>query len=229
MREILNRGYHLGDLVVYNNVFYVIVGKDSIYNDTVVKPENTVYLVEKPNAQEQEFRKRLQSSYNIHMKKILDEQNRKKREYALNKKASVSIVRGDIVRHNYYTFVYFGEASYMDFKGEVKQGHMYIYCDIDKLKGITQLDFNNMSFNDILNWPDIHVSREEDIPVDGNIILKDRIKIYKNKAASLSHRVGHIDIIGNKVILNALFYSWKKEHFMDKRYDYNRSIEITLL
>lgn len=229
MRDILGRKYYLGDLVVYNNTFYLVVGEDSLYNNSVVKTEDTIYRVEAPNAQEQEFKQRLQASYNLHMKKVLEEKDKKKKEYALNKKASVNIVRGDIVKNKYYHYLYLGEVSYVDFEGAAKQGHMYAYLSSEKIKDITQLDCNTVSMKSLVGWPDRYVANEEDIPVEGNKILKDRLKVYKGKVASMSNKVKHVDVIGNKLMLNALFTSWKRDRFTDKRCDYTRSIEFILL
>lgn len=226
MQDILGRGLSLGNLVVYNNKYYIIISEKELYGGLNVgryrpKDSITVYLIQNLLPQETEIYNSIVEDYNAHTNEL-----RIKKEVSVNKRKGLcklvdTYERGDVFTHNYSTLLYLGLGKYEDVDLKTYDGHLYIVLNKEIKDGIS-LDTPDSLSEYVLIRSDVF-SALFNIHDKLTPLNRDAIYTFKNKQPY--EKVGHVNINTNKIALEKRYaHDWVCEPSLRESYP----ITITL-
>ena len=125
MKDILCRRLLSGSLVFYDAAYGLVVGEHQIFINGIcarLASDKIVYLVDKPNEQEQIICKNLQVKYNEYLQGTVQS---KKKALEEHNKVVDACERGSVVLLNGFYYLYLGKVVYTILDKEYK-GHTYI-------------------------------------------------------------------------------------------------------
>lgn len=218
MQEMLNRDLSVGDLVLHDMSYALVIGDNKILlycthivESCMIRTYHPVYLITNLQPQEVIMRNKLLVAYN----KIASEEVKRKTEKKQQKSvARRACKRGSIVRiGNYSCYLYLGKARYVDLDGQEYSGHIYTYMqnahmafNLETNDWISQrsgavLDGNNPnSFKKLVGNYEGCLCYSEVLTIhEVQSQQHNNIKVLKNMSGSTTSVVGEYKISGNVV------------------------------
>lgn len=212
MRDIWDRPLKIGDLVMFELRYYIVVSDIELYiPDYIVKrAEGNVYLIDNPIEQEKLLYQSYSLKYQNFLKKRMEDKEKKKDKAKQNKSKAELISPGDIVKeinsYNGTYYLYLGEGEYTDFDGVIYSGHLYIKalkdilkydkCNLfkinpDELKEVfVSKYYDSVRYSPVTVMNQTHMIPIKDLPLLHNQIIKN----FKNKSSKFIVKEGHIDL-----------------------------------
>lgn len=186
MGDLLGRQVKIGDLVVYNNTFYLVLSDSQLFRCYTQEINSDFYLIDKPSVQEIKIKKELERDYFDYVQKCrkVDEEKKNLRQH--KKKIATQYSVGDILMdsNRYRYALYLGQVSYTDLDGKVYTGHGYI-------------PFMYGAFT-----KNVDISKFKDFDFSNNKLLSDFIGLDRSYSVSLGVSLGNdcIDKNGNLLV-----------------------------
>jgi hypothetical protein len=206
MNEVLNREIGLGNFVLYDGQYYIIMSDTELFGlgGYIVKPSHRIYLLQNPLSQEHNIYKSIVNDYNNYLvqERINKENWEQQRKERLELKKTY--VRGDVFKARYSYFLYLGLGEYQDVDGQIYNGHLYIkiynYNDgssIDDASSINQYLYIKSCYE--------YVNNVSILPKGLTPIKNDVMKVFKH--VQNYEKDGHMSINTNRLLLNKNYIS----------------------